>query len=578
MAKSTAVAAQAGVSLVRGAAVLGLAGIISKVLGTLQKIPLQNIAGDEAFGIYNAVYPFYVLLLFLATAGFPIAVSKFVAERSALGDEAGALRVFRVCAAILTATGVVFFVLLYFGADYVAGWIANRHTADAIRSVSFALLIVPVMAALRGYFQGLQQMEPTAISQVAEQLIRVGTMVGLLLYFTHEGAPDDWIAAGATFGSVTGAAAGLAVMALYWRKAKRERKEEGVKAALAKDAGNAGWELQETEGLREQADSSSPDKPVHPQEPVWTLVKRVVAFAIPICLGSIVMPILNIVDTFTMPRLLKDLGFDDIGSMAQYGIYGRGQPLVQLIAMLASSISVALVPAIAEAVLHRRTEQIKLRAELAMRFTWLFGMASSVGLAVLAVPINVMLYADTSGTDTMAITAFTAVFSTANIISTSLLQGVGDVTAPARNLLVAAALKVALNVALVPALGIRGAAIAAVVAFAAATALNYIALVRRTGASFALGRDAVRPAVALLALAASASAVYWGVGAALDALWPGLAPRAGQTLAALPAMAAGAAVYGAALCKIGAVSEADLRAVPSVGRKALPLLKRLRLL
>ena len=85
-----------GAKLLRGAALLGAAAVLSKLLGTLQKIPLQNVAGDTAFGIYNAVYPLYILILFAATAGFPVAVSKFVAERAIDGDHQGAKRIVRV--------------------------------------------------------------------------------------------------------------------------------------------------------------------------------------------------------------------------------------------------------------------------------------------------------------------------------------------------------------------------------------------------------------------------------------------------------------------------------------------------
>ncbi|MFD0698911.1 oligosaccharide flippase family protein [Paenibacillus sp. GCM10027628] len=168
--------------LLKGAAILGVAAVLSKLLGTLQKIPLQNVAGDTAFGLYNAVYPLYILILFAATAGFPVAVSKFIAERDVLGDDRGARRIVYVSITILMGTGIVLFLFLYFGAGEIAKWIGIGRTERAIRSVSFALLLSPVLAVLRGYFQGYQNMVPTAVSQVIEQLIRVITMVALLLY------------------------------------------------------------------------------------------------------------------------------------------------------------------------------------------------------------------------------------------------------------------------------------------------------------------------------------------------------------------------------------------------------------
>ena len=107
---------------------LGLPLCISKLLGTLQKIPLQNVAGDVAFGIYNAVYPLYILILFAATAGFPVAVSKFVAERVMEGDHPGAKRIVYVSSALLMSAGLLLFLLLYFGAETIAGWIGISQT------------------------------------------------------------------------------------------------------------------------------------------------------------------------------------------------------------------------------------------------------------------------------------------------------------------------------------------------------------------------------------------------------------------------------------------------------------------
>jgi O-antigen/teichoic acid export membrane protein len=208
--------------LVKGAVVLAAAAVISKLLGTLQKIPLQNIAGDAVFGIYNTVYPLYIVILILATAGVPIAVSKFVSEKVAQGDSAGALHVLYLALILLSGNGVLFFFILFYGADWIASLLGNRHIAASIQGISFALLVMPILAALRGYFQGLQEMMPTAVSQVAEQLIRVATMVLLLFYFIRLGAEDSVIAAGALFGSVTGAAAGAGVMVYYWRRHRRQ--------------------------------------------------------------------------------------------------------------------------------------------------------------------------------------------------------------------------------------------------------------------------------------------------------------------------------------------------------------------
>ncbi|MEX1028986.1 MAG: polysaccharide biosynthesis protein [Paenibacillaceae bacterium] len=543
----------AGALWVKGAALLGAAAVISKLLGTLQKIPLQNIAGDEAYGIYTAVYPFYILILFLATAGFPIAVSTFVAESLVKGNIVAARQVLRVAIILLTISGVIGFALLFFGASIIAGWIGNEETVPALQSVSFALLFVPIMAALRGYFQGSRDMVPTAVSQVVEQFIRVGTMITVLILLTSWTISASWIAAGATFGAVTGAVAGLLVMLMYWRRHER---------------------LQVLSWRSVQASSV-----LEVKERFSTLTRKLLLFAIPVCLGTLAVPLMSIVDTFTLPRLLHQPGMSDLDVMTEFGIYARGLPLVQMVAMLVSSISVALVPAIAEARSSNDWRSVRHRAELSIRLTWLVGAAASVGLAITALPVNIMLYENTQGTMAIAIVAFTAMFSTVNITTTSVLQGIGAVTIPAIHLLIAAVVKVLLNFLLVPMWGIDGAALAAVIAFAVATVLNVIVIRRAVGVTFHLGIYVVRTGIALAFMSVLLLIVVVGAPALVTTI--SVASTSGRifnTCISGLAIILGMAVYMAVLIRLGVLTPQEFAHVPGAERRLLPLLRKLRLI
>lgn len=541
-----------GALWVKGAAVLGAAAVISKLLGTLQKIPLQNVAGDEAYGIYTAVYPFYILILFLATAGFPIAVSTFVAECLAKGNVLAARQVLKVAIILLTISGIIGFVLLFFGASIIAGWIGNAETIPAIQSVSFALLFVPIMAALRGYFQGSRDMIPTAVSQVVEQFIRVGTMIVVLVLLTSWTISASWIAAGATFGAVTGAVAGLLVMLMYWRR--HERLEE------------LGWKVTQTTNA-------------HVKERFSSLARRMLLFSIPVCLGAVAVPLMSIVDTFTLPRLLHQPGMNDLDVMTEFGIYARGLPLVQMVAMLVSAISVALVPAIAEARSSNDWPTVRQRAELSIRLTWLVGVAASVGLAMTALPVNIMLYENTKGTIAIAIVAFTAMFSTVNITTTSVLQGIGSVTIPAINLIIATMAKILLNFLLVPLGGIHGAALAAVLAFAIATILNMIVIHRMVGVTFPLSIYVIRTGIALTLMSAILFIIVVGIPAIMPTISAiSTSGRLFNTCIAGLAIMMGMAIYIAVLIRLGVLTPEELTHVPGAERRLLPLLRRLRLI
>lgn len=538
-----------GSKLLKGATILGIAAVISKLMGTLQKVPLQNIGGDQAFGIYSTVYPFYILIMVLATAGFPVAVSKFVSERTAQGNERAARRVLYVSSFILMLTGLLFFGVLFFGAGLIAGWIRNDETKLAIQSVSFALLFVPLMASLRGYFQGRQNMIPTAVSQVIEQGVRVAVMLMLLLYLHALHYPDSWIAAGATFGSAAGALAGLAYMLYCWSKELRRGSGERLR------------------GKAEEKD-----------EPLFPLVKQIVYYALPICLGSIVVPILNMVDSFTVPRLLHLHGLSTEGAMEQFGVYNRGLTLVQLVSMIAGSVAVAIVPSIAEAKAVGNLNAIRIRTELSVRLTWLLGLASSAGLVMTAFPVNVMLFKNSEGTTAIIILALTAVFSTLNITSASILQGMGSVFIPAVNMLLSAAVKAVLNVVLLPVWGINGTAAATVLAFGMAAMLNMIALVRQTGVRFSPVHYLSKPMLAVIGMCALLFVLIGGSEAILGLIPLTLSFRQAQTVVSLIAVSGGTYVFFLLIFRIGGIDAKDLESVPNAGRKLLPFLIRFRLI
>lgn len=540
-----------GGGLLRGAAILGLAAVVSKLLGTLQKIPLQNIAGDEVFGIYNAVYPLYILILTLATAGFPIAVSKFVADAVAEDKPGEAARVYGIALVMLGGTGVLGFVLLYAGAEEIAAAFGMQAAAPGIRAVSFALLGAPVMAAVRGFFQGLQDMVPTAVSQVVEQTVRVAVMVGLLLWLSGQGASPSAVAAGATFGSTAGVAGGLAAMVWFWFRWKR-RGSPPEEAGVSRDGSG--------------------------REGRWALVRRFSAFAVPVCLGAIAMPVLTIVDALTMPRLLAGGGgLSEAGAAHLFGIYNHGMPLVQLVTMMATSMAAALVPSVAAAVAARDDRLLQERTEPVLRFTWLVGLAAAFGLAATSFPVNVMLFESPEGWQAMSVLAFTALFATLHVVTGSMLQGLGAVMVPARSLFIAAGLKLAGNLLLVPRWGLEGAALAAVLAYAAAAALNLRALQGLVPQAVTPLRRLLRPLAAAAGMGVAVLAVEWGLLEALHRFTP-LPERLRHTAAALAAVAGGAAFYAAALFRTGAVQLPELQWIPGFNTKWKPVLLRLRLI
>ncbi|MBB6675415.1 oligosaccharide flippase family protein, partial [Cohnella nanjingensis] len=458
----------------QGAALLGGAALASKLIGTLQKIPLQNLAGDRVFGLYSAVYALAVMWMTLAAAGVPVAVSLLVAERHAAGDETGARRVRRYAMVLLSLTGLAAFGLLQAGAQALAGWMGSPEAAAAIRTSSLALLVAPMTAALRGYSQGRLEMLRPAASQLLEQTARVAFMLIALLWALREAYSPAATAAAVHGGLAAGAAAGLVAMLLPgWggrrdagkTEARPEPASEREPPSGRVDAEESGKALgalasrREPQGGRADAGASG-GRPAQEWEPFapapaaaraergWPLVRRIAAVALPVAAGSVVAPLFGLIDAFTLPRLLQGAGGTAAAAMTAFGEYNRGIALLQLVAMAAGGAAAALVPAMTAARAKGDAAGLGEQTAFAMRLAWWFGGAAAVGLALLAKPVNVALFENGHGTGAMALLAFASLGAALQAVSAALLQGLGDLRSPALYLAAAALVKAALNAAL----------------------------------------------------------------------------------------------------------------------------------
>jgi len=535
------------VQFVKGAAILGVAGLVSKLLGAVYRIPYQNIAGDIGLYVYMQVYPLYSTLLILATAGFPIAISKIVSERLAVGDALGARKAFRVASISLLVLGLFFFFLLYAGAPLVSRFMGDEHLTQPLRAVAWSLPLVPMVAILRGYFQGQQNMMPTGVSQVIEQLVRV-IFILAAAFWAMMVYHDEYLAGtGAVFAAFPGALAAIVVLLVYWRRNNRSPIASGI---------TAGQPLAKTWSNRD-------------------VLRSLLYYALPICLGALVLPLIPLVDSLTVVNLLQWSGVHEDAAKLVKGAFDRGQPLIQFGTFFATSLSLALVPAISEAVAQGKHQLIANRTEVALRLTFLLGLPASFGLALLAEPINVMLYGDANGTEALAIQAFTILFATLGIATSGILQGLGRVTLPARNLFIGVLVKLVLNVALVPFWGISGAALATVMAYLAAMLCNMAAIRKYTGALFGLRQIVGKPLLSVVIMAVVVLAAEWLSTLILHEIIK--TGRLLNTLVGLTAVGAGGVTYLLALLKTGGLTRADIRFLPR-GERIASLLTRLNLM
>lgn len=441
-------------SFIKGAAILGMAGIIVKILGAIYRIPIGNIIKAEGMGYYQTAYPFYVLLLTVSTAGFPVAIAKLVSERRAIGDFRGSFKVFKVAlmglfiGAMLTSLFVLFF------AYPIVEHLGNKNAYYALVALVPALFFVPIMSAFRGLFQGRQDMIPTALSQIMEQLFRVFTGLVLTYILLDKGLPIA--AGGASFGGSIGAVVGVLTMYIIYISKKKEFNIE-IKNSIYKE-------------------DYSTNK----------IIKDLLIIAIPITIGAAIAPIMDAIDAGLVPRRLQAINYSEAQANEMFGqLKGFAQTLINLPQVFSIAIGMSLVPAISHANAKKKSEDVKKLISSGIRMTLLIGLPSAFGLFVLSKPIIGLLYFNNT-VETIASTgeilrylSFGVIFLTLVQALTAILQGLDKPMIPVINLFIGAIAKIVLSYSLtgLPFINIKGAAISTVVAYAIAASLDIIALI-----------------------------------------------------------------------------------------------------
>lgn len=518
---------------IKGAAVLALAGLVSKLMGAAYRIPFARIVGAEAMGIYQMAYPIYTIVLALSTAGVPVAISILVSEKISKGDTYGAKRVFKMSLTLLAFVGLFFSMALVVGADVLTQQVLREPRAlPAVQAIAPAIFITSVMSAIRGYFQGQQIMYPTAISQIIEQFVRVSTVfLGVWLFNKNIAL----VAAGATFGAVTGSGAGLFFLAYYLLRTKNNRPAA---------------------------------KPSYPQERKRSLVKRIVIIALPLSLGNLIMPIMHLIDAAVVPRALQAAGYGVTRSTELFGQFtGMAGTLVNLPTIITLSLAVSLVPAVAESVSEGSIDTVTRRINAALRVSIILMLPAAAGLWVLAQPISVFLFDIREVSVSLSFLAWGVIFLGLYQVTAGALQGMSKPVIPVINLIAGAVVKlfVSLWLTAIPAAGIRGAAIATVLGFITASGLNYLSLKRIVG-GLNISSHLLKPLLAVIIMITTSAMAY----ARFSSAW-------GNSIGVLLAVILAAVVYIFSLVLLGAVEPRDVRMIPLVGVKLAAILTKLGL-
>lgn len=433
----------------RGAAVLAMAGLMVKVIGSVNRILLSRLLGGEGIGLYQMAYPVYLLILAVSSAGIPIAISIVVAEKIARHDHHGVQKVFRISLLLMAVTGLFFAGSLF----AAAGWLVEQQIISDSRAYWGLVALTPavffstILACFRGFFQGHQLMTPPAVSQILEQLVRVMTMVVLAYYLLPYGL--EYAAAGAAFGAVPGGITGLAVLSFFYIKYRGQWRQESMEQQLPQN-----------------------------DEKALKIIKRLILLALPVSCANIMVPITSSIDMLLVPNRLIDCGFAVDKATALFGyLAGMAQPLLMMATIPTMSLAASLVPAISEAHILGAANSVNEKSATAMKLCCILTLPAAVGMSAMAEPISRVLYGTCEAAGAIMHLGPAVWLLGMHQITTGILQGIGIINIPMFNMLAGIAAKIAAVWFLTnAAYGIAGAAWATNINFLIAVILNLAVL------------------------------------------------------------------------------------------------------
>ncbi len=572
-----------GSKFIKGALILALANFLVKIIGAFFKVPLYELIGKEGSGIFNVAYQIYTFMFIIATAGFPIAVSKMVAESIAREDLYDARRVFETASILLGLIGLVGSVILYAFAEPLAQLLGNPDSELGIRVIAPAVFFVSLVSAYRGYFQGKQNMYPTAASEVIESSTK------LIL-----GLAAASIFVGMTVNNALGTDFNLAAMEIASTHTKMIYSATGAILGVTAGTFLALILMMLIYYCKEKRTKPIPGRTIRTRR---NIMKNLVLIAIPITIGASVSSLTSLVDLATiMNRLVVNPGvFDKYAELfakgtefaasaaeegweglvlmqkkanSLYGMYtGQAQTMFNLPLTIVVALSMSIVPAISTALAEKNPMGANSITESVLRITMLFALPCAMGFFVLSEPILEVLYSDASAGYLLQKLAGAVAFVALVSVSNAVLQAYGKVYVPVVNMLIGGAIKVLMNYTLIPVWGIDAAPVATTVCYGIIAVLNIICIMNMLKVKLSFNYMVIRPLVAAVVMGAAVILVYSG----LDKIMPG------SRIVTIFSIGVGALVYLVALIIVKGIREEDILNLPK-GQSLAAIMKRYRLL
>ena len=533
-------------NFVAQAGILAMAGIVVRIIGLLYRSPLTSIIGDEGNGYYSFAHNIYTIILLISSYSIPSAIAKVMAQRIAFGEYRNAHRIFKCAILYVVVVGGAASLFAYFAAPYLV----VENAVPVLRIFAPTIFLSGLLGVLRGYFQAHRTMVPTSASQVLEQILNACVSIGAAwLLVRNLGDGDKTLKAvrGAS-GSALGTGSGV-LIALIFMLAIYLRKRKNILAEV-------------------EADESGKE------DSYGQLFKVLLLVVTPFILSTFIYNLSTSMNQTIYSKIcmqIKHFTQDEAATM--YGIFsGKSVVITNIPIAFSSAMAAALIPGISAAFAKGNIDLTKKKVDLAEKVTMMIAIPSSVGLFVLARPIMQLLFPQKASLDMAAALlralAITVVFYSLSTLTNAVLQGIGKVSVPVYHAAIALVAQVIVLVVLLIGTNINLYALV----FASATysllmcVLNARAVRKYLDYQEDMKQIFIKPFLAAAFMGLVAWFVFMGCDLLMD-----------SRIALIPTLAIAIIVYFIFIIKFGAVTETEMKAVPS-GTKLIRAAKKLHLM
>lgn len=568
-------------SFLEGAFILALGTLIVKVIGVFFKMPLSNLLGGVGGSYFMAAYTIFNMIFSLAVTGFPVAISKMVSENIALGRYKDAKRVLRVALLIFSVSSIVFFLFMFLGAAPFSRLIKLEGAKRSIMALSPAIIFTCLMSAYRGYYQGMQNMFPTAISQVIEAVTKLCLGIGFA-YAMQKYAVNAYEKTGMVFG-----VAGLDKSAAAIEISTYSAAAAILGITVSTFAGLVFVYLRHTikgDGITKEMVKNSPN----PHSKRLTAYKML-SIAIPICLGAIAVNLTTFIDTVSVMSRLehamakdsqqilkmfsdlipKDMPVAEIPSYL-YGSYSMfSVSIFNLVPALTATIGISALPMISAAHAKRSGKEVREGVSSVLRVTAMLAIPAGLGISFLSEPITQLLYyARPMEAQIAAILLKTlgiaSIFVAFTAPLNSMLQAIGKVTIPVKLMIIGGAIKLIINFIFVsiPRFNILAVSWGTLICYVLIVAVSAFILFQNIRAKFDFKGIILKPVFSGILCGLSASVSYNLLTKLVD-----------SRLMLFVSIAIGGIVYAVSLILVKGIQKADVLLLPK-GKKIAKVLEK----